>query len=249
MKKNNELTFNDFKNLAKNPKLSRYEKIGFPNSYRKGKSESIIEDIDSKIPLLRTKNKTVIDIGCGCSDLTTNLIKITEKNGHKLILVDSEEMLNLLPNAPHVVKYAGYFPDIQELFDKYTGRIDYAITYSVFHYIFTESNIYSFIHKTIDLLKNGGLLLIGDIPNISKRRRFLQSEEGVKFQQNCQKFNKRNINKGWTFHNDIDLKIDDAVVLSILMRYRNYGCETYLMPQKDNLPMANRREDILIVKR
>lgn len=249
MKNNNELTFNDFRNLAKNPKLSQYEKIGFPNSYRKGKSKSIIEDINNKIPLLHTKNKTLIDIGSGCSDLVADLIKISEKNGHKLILVDSEEMLKLVPNSSHVVKYAGYFPDIAELFDKYTGKIDYALTYSVFHYIFTESNIFNFIHKAMDLLKNGGSLLIGDIPNISKRRRFLQSEEGIKFQQNGAKFNKQNINKGWTFHNDENLKIDDAVVLSVLMRYRNYGYETYLMPQKDNLSMANRREDILIVKR
>lgn len=249
MKNNNELTFQDFKNLAKNPKHSQYEKIGFPDSYRKGKSKSIIADINTKIPLMHTKNKTVIDIGCGCSDLVRDLIKICEKNKHKLILVDSEEMLKLVPNVSHVIKYPGYFPDIPELFNKYAGKIDYALAYSVIHYVFIEDNIFDFIHKALDLTKNGGSLLIGDIPNVSKRKRFLQSEEGIKFQQNYTKFNKRNINKGWTFHNDDNQKIDDAVVLSILMRYRNYGYETYLMSQKDNLSMANRREDILIVKR
>jgi hypothetical protein len=43
-------------------------------------------------------------------------------------------------------------------------------------------------------------------------------------------------------------KIDDGVVFGILQRYRNFGFDTYLLPQNDNLPIANRREDILIKK-
>jgi cyclopropane fatty-acyl-phospholipid synthase-like methyltransferase len=248
MKNNRELTFDDFKNLAENPELSQFEKIGFPNSYRKGKSEAIIADIATKIPLLHTKNKTIIDIGCGCSDLVKDLIKISKKNKHKLILIDSQEMLGLVPNASNVIKFPGYFPDIPELFNKYAGKIDYILTYSVFHYVFTESNIFNFIHKAMDLLRDGGSLLIGDIPNMSKRKRFLQSKDGVKFLQNKVKFDKENMNKVST-PNDLSQKIDDAVILSILTRYRNFGYETYLMPQKDDLPMANRREDILIIKR
>jgi hypothetical protein len=33
-----------------------------------------------------------------------------------------------------------------------------------------------------------------------------------------------------------------------MMRARNQGFEAYLLPQGDGLPMANRREDILITK-
>lgn len=40
--------------------------------------------------------------------------------------------------------------------------------------------------------------------------------------------------------------IDDSLVFSILKRYRNMGCETYLLEQKDGLPMNKTREDILI---
>lgn len=43
-------------------------------------------------------------------------------------------------------------------------------------------------------------------------------------------------------------KIDDAVVFSILQRYRNASFDTYLLMQDKKLPMANRREDILIKK-
>jgi len=42
--------------------------------------------------------------------------------------------------------------------------------------------------------------------------------------------------------------IDDAVVLGLLARARAAGCDAYVVPQRDDLPMANRREDILIAK-
>ncbi len=43
-------------------------------------------------------------------------------------------------------------------------------------------------------------------------------------------------------------QIDDAVVLSLLARARAEGCDAYVVPQRDDLPMANRREDILVRK-
>ena len=42
-------------------------------------------------------------------------------------------------------------------------------------------------------------------------------------------------------------KIDDAVVFSILGRARAAGFDAYVVPQAPDLPMANRREDILIM--
>ena len=43
-------------------------------------------------------------------------------------------------------------------------------------------------------------------------------------------------------------QIDDAVILSIIMRCREAGFNAYWLRQADDLPMANRREDILIRK-
>ena len=43
-------------------------------------------------------------------------------------------------------------------------------------------------------------------------------------------------------------KMDDAVILSIIMRAQAAGFNAYLMPQAQELPMSNRRDDILIVK-
>ena len=77
------LTYEDFKAMAKDKKLSRYEKVGFPDSYRAGKEMRIFVDIESKLPSLKHNGSIVMDIGCGCSDIPHYLLKVLEK-GPKL---------------------------------------------------------------------------------------------------------------------------------------------------------------------
>jgi hypothetical protein len=43
-------------------------------------------------------------------------------------------------------------------------------------------------------------------------------------------------------------QMDDSVVLALLARARAQGFHAWVMPQAVDLPMANRREDILIRK-
>jgi hypothetical protein len=73
------LTYDDFRKLAVDPSLSCYEKIGFPNSYREGKEEAIFQDIVSKIPALTGRQKTVLDIGPGCSHLAHMLVNLCQQ--------------------------------------------------------------------------------------------------------------------------------------------------------------------------
>ncbi|MGZ3932988.1 MAG: class I SAM-dependent methyltransferase, partial [Bacteroidia bacterium] len=184
-----------------------------------------------------------LDIGCGCDELTFELIELCKAKQHTLIMIDSEEMLKLIPNDKHIIKIAGKFPFHNEVLESYAGKINHIICNSVLFYVFANDNMYTFLHEAVNLLKPGGHFLVADLPNIDKRDRFLNSEEGKKFQQNSNQV------KGSTAHENRDQKMDDTVLFSILARFRRFGCETYLMPQHHDLPMANRREDILIVKR
>jgi hypothetical protein len=43
-------------------------------------------------------------------------------------------------------------------------------------------------------------------------------------------------------------RIDDGVILGIVDRMRRRGFDAYVVPQSESLPLANRREDILIVR-
>jgi len=238
-----DLSFDDFRDMANDKSLSCCEKIGFPDSYRKGREQAIFNDIQLKIPVLNEQGKTVLDIGPGCSELPQIISKLCKAHNHQLVLVDSDEMLDLLPDDTFIKKIAAYYPQCPQLFSDYSGRIDVIICYSVFHYIFTESSVWTFLDKSLELLAEGGSLLIGDIPNISMRRRFFSSDAGKRFHRN---FTGENDDPDVTFNTLVTKSIDDSVIFSLLMRARDAGFDAYVLPQSSDLPMANRREDILI---
>lgn len=241
------LKFEDFRELANDDNLSPYQKIGFPDAYRKDKEALIFRDIREKLKLGDGRTGAVIlDIGAGCSGLAQLIIGYSEQQQHELLLVDHKEMLDQLPDRSFIKKYYGYFPDdTPDIINKYTGGIDAIICYSIFHYVFYNTCCFRFLDMAVSLLKPGGRLLIGDIPNISKRKRFFSTPAGIAFHQ---QFTQTDTLPELTHLQPEPAQMDDGVVFGILNRYRNFGFETYLLPQADDLPMANRREDLLICR-
>ena len=241
-----DLDFNKFKLLANDESLSRFEKIGFFNHFREGKEALIWEDIQSKVSALAMENARVLDIGPGCSDLPFMLLKNAEEKGQNVVLIDSQEMLNQLPDFSFCEKFSAMFPNETKQWSKEnTNSFDAIICYSVLHYIAAESSVELFVEAVCDLLSPGGMALIGDIPNVSKRNRFFKSEEGIQFHQN---------NHGPDSFPEINWnekklgEFNDEDVFSILKMARVKGLEAFVLPQNSALPMANRREDILFVK-
>ena len=240
------LTFEDFRSMAKDETLSQHQKIGFPDTYRQGKEEIIFRDITQKLPNLSKEDQLTVDIGIGCSGLALHLIDQCRTHRQKLILIDSQEMLDHLPEEPFITKVAGYYPrDCGWLVDEYAGKVNSILTYSVFHYIFAESNVFEFLDRSLSLLADGGELLIGDIPNISKRKRFFSSREGIKFHQ---AFTGTKEVPSIEFNTLETGQIDDGLIVSLILRCRSAGFDAYWLPQPEDLPMANRREDLLIKK-
>lgn len=240
-----QLGFEDFRRLASDPSLSAFEKIGFPNSYREGREHAIFLDIVRKLPPLERRGATVLDIGPGCSDVPKMLIDHCVERGHQLHLVDSEEMLSHLPDRPGVSKTAAFFPECPDLLSSLSGRTDAIVVYSVLHYIFVDTNVWRFIDVALDLLAPQGALLLGDIPNLSMRKRFFASAAGKAFHRD---FTGRDEDPE-IHHNRIEAgSMDDSVVFAILQRARLAGFNAYVVPQPSDLPMSNRREDILIVR-
>jgi hypothetical protein len=240
------LTFDGFRELATADGLSRYQRIGFPDAYRDGYEAAIYRDVLGKLSNLGRRGQTVFDIGCGCSDLPFLLTNTCERQGHTLVLCDSPEMLAHLPDEPFVRKAAGCFPrDSAPLVAEYAGRVDAILVYSVLQYAFVELPLFDFLDACLALLAPGGQLLIGDVPNGSKRKRFFASAAGVECHR---QFTGTTDVPAVAFNVPERGKIDDAVVLSVLGRARAAGFDAYAVPQAPDLPMANRREDIFIVR-
>ena len=241
-----DLDFERFKALAKDSSASAHEKVGFPDSYREGKEAVILRDITRKLTNLRRRGQEVVDVGPGCGRLAGALIEQSRRRGHRLFLVDSAEVLSELPDAPHLTKVAGRFPeDCLDYVRERRGASDAVLAYSLLHYVFAERGVFSFLDRSLELLAPGGQLLIGDVPNESRRRRFFASEAGIRYHQ---RFTRTASAPAVVHGRPEPGKIDDAVLLGLAMRARAAGCHAYLLPQGAGLPMANRREDLLVVR-
>ena len=226
--------------------LKPYEKVGFSAKHRENKEKNIFPDIINKLNL--KKKKIVLDIGCGCSQPTYDLINFVSAIKGHAVLVDSAEMLNNIvvedtQKEKFFTKIPCKFPECyQEIKNAFPDGFDAINVYSVLQ-IIVNTNIIFFIDRATELLKKGGELLLGDIPNETKKRRFLNSDFGKSF------------HKKWAGDEPPTIKpfekvnyFDDSLILQILLRYRLMGYETYLLPQKENLPLCYTREDILIKK-
>ena len=207
------IAFEDFRRLAEDESLSKYERIGFPDTYRAGFEEAIFADILNKQSNLLEVGSQVLDIGPGCSDLPEMLINLCREQKHKLTLIDSAEMLAHLPDEPFIKKVAALYPNCPEIIAELQGGVDVILCYSVLHYILVDVAFFRFLDVSLSLLAPGGQFLIGDIPNISKRKRFFASETGI---QSHQEFMKTSEVPIVNFNQIEPDQIDDAVVLSLI---------------------------------
>lgn len=216
------LTYDKFAERAKDPNLSKYEKIGFPDEIRRGLESFIYFDIRDKVKSLNKTRRRVIDIGCGCSDLPKLLAEWCLTKNNELILIDSPEMLDALGKIPWGSKIAGKFPDL--LYELMLNWADVVIVYSVLQHVAMESEtaVWDFLAGATALLDRGGELLLGDLPNLDKRIRHNLPET----HESC--------------------SFTDAFLMEICRVHRRLGYDAFILPQSAPLPFYQSRDDILI---
>ncbi|MFN8450575.1 MAG: hypothetical protein U0521_18810 [Anaerolineae bacterium] len=113
--------------------------------------------------------------------------------------------------------------------------------YSVLPVIFSEGNVYRFFDRRVSQVPMHALL--GDIPNVSTRKRFFSlSAARSSTAHHDRRAACRRVQHART------RQADDAVLMSLVMRARAAGFNAYRLPLASNLPLANRREDLLIYK-
>jgi hypothetical protein len=242
-----DVSYEAFRRRALDPALSQNEKIGFPDVYRQGKETLIFADITSKLSRLGQHGQVVIDIGAGCGPLALLMMAHCEQQGHRLFQVDSPEMLALLPPAsPTTIRIGGRFPDeCDGLLAELNEQTHCVLVYGVLSCAFADGNVFEFVDRSLELLAPGGQLLLADLPNLSKRKRFFASDAGVRFHQ---EFMGTSARPDVTFNVVEPGALDDAVVLAIVARCRAAGFDAYIVPQGDGLPFSNRREDIFVTR-
>jgi len=235
-----KLGFEDLRALACDPTLSEAEKMGFARGHREGFDDAIWASMLGLLPRLSGPVARVLDIGCGCGEIARKLIAQAEASGHQLTLIDHQEMLDLLPMSKAVTAVAGRFPDDMSPSE---GGFDVIIAYSVLPVVVIDANPFAFVDAALERLNPGGRLLIGDVPNFSKLRRFLSSSAGADYHRAYMRTDEAPRVPPFAPATD---RIDDGLLLGLMLRARLAGFDAYLLPQSPELAFANRREDLLI---
>jgi cyclopropane fatty-acyl-phospholipid synthase-like methyltransferase len=171
-------SFEDFRERAQNAALSLNEKCGFAEAFRSGQSARIFADICSKLTMLTNPGVKLLDIGAGCTELALHIVEMTGRHRQSLTVIDSPEMLSLLPDRSHVIKIEGSFPECIQRNAHILGTFDAILAYSVVQSVFRDSNLFAFLDFAVQLLNDQGRFLIGDIPNATMRKRFMVSASG-----------------------------------------------------------------------
>lgn len=238
-------SFEEFRERAKNTALSLNEKCGFTETFRSGQSARIFSDICSKLTVLAKPGVKLLDIGAGCTELAHHIVETTEQRRQSLTVIDSPEMLSILPDKPHVTRIEGAFPDCIENISQILGTFDAILAYSVVQSVFRDSNLFAFVDVAVQLLRDQGQFLIGDIPNATMRKRFMVSASGKAYH----KHHYSDLPEPAVLFNMLEPgQLDDGVILGLIARMRTAGFHAFVLPQGADLPMATRREDILIVR-
>ena len=239
-----DLNYDSFRKLAQNQHLSENERLGFPNSYREGFIADIVEDIVHKLELTQKPDSMFLDIGCGASSLTSEMLNVCAEYYISAVLVDSPEMLQHVDHSIAHYQIPGEFPDILDgVIAQSPDGYQAILCYSVLHYIIVDHNIFDFIDAICLCLAPGGVALIGDIPNQSKRNRYFSTETGIAFHKKFMKTTQSPTIEHYKIQRNT---IDESVLNALVERARANGCHGYLLPQPNTLPMYNRRDDLLI---
>jgi SAM-dependent methyltransferase len=226
--------------------LSETEKVGRLPIQREAERR-IVPDVKAKLDL--RVDDSLLEIGCGPGNILIPLSFLVAES----VGIDHEgciEAMNARYRDPSLSGVAGNFLtlDLDRAFSK-------VLIYSVLHYLADEDEVIRFVERAYALLKPGGRLLIGDIPNRDCQARFSQSDAGQAF------------NREWTervrsqgdraeakalfqdIREDSDMAtFGDAQVLNIVARLRQNGAQAFILPQPTDLPFGHTREDILVIR-
>jgi len=196
-------------------------------------------DIISKMQI--TKKDEFLEIGCGLGNLTIPILKHVKN----ITVIDHPTVIKVFKKRIKTKKIS--FLSGNFLNKKINKKFDKILIYGVVHCLKNEKELNKFILKATNLLKENGSLLIGDIPNIDKKKRFQKTTLGKKFEKNWKKIKKKELSYKLKEFQDLIL-INDKILINLVKKLRKKNFNIYILPQNKDLPFAHTREDILIRK-
>jgi 2-polyprenyl-3-methyl-5-hydroxy-6-metoxy-1,4-benzoquinol methylase len=200
------------------------------------------DDIAEKLSL--TPECSLLDIGCGPGTFLNALAPRVKS----AVGIDHPDLVSIAREnckGKNLSFVSGKFPEtsVEGLFDR-------ILIYSVLQYQQDPEHAFRFVDAALALLAPQGKLLIGDISNADRLRRFHESEEGKRFEKEWAEQKEKELaaygDPFALFADSVVFRFDDASLEELLARYRGQGYEVSLLPQAPELPFGRTREDVLI---
>lgn len=232
-----------FENYARRAQadMTFTEKAGRHEFQRRAEA-AIIDDVIAKLVL--AADDDLLEIGCGAGNLLIPLsFRVNSSTGldHTRCIAQLRERFS----DPRLSCIEGNFLDVEV-----AARFSKILVYSVIHLLADHAEVRRFLHKALALLKPGGRMLVGDIPNADRTRRFLATEHGKRIDAEYRKSRQRSARpESGDFAPSPDdrlVSFGDADLAGIVSGWREQGREAFLLPQPLELPFAYTREDLLI---
>ena len=143
--------------------------------------------------------------------------------------------------------HGGFFPEVVV-----AGPFDRVLVYGVIHILPDWPTLERFVDAAAALVAPHGRLLIGDVPNADRKRRFLDSDAGRRFDA---EWKRSMAAAGQPAGPDpfsafagapAVSSLDDRSVAGLLDRYRARGFRAQVLAQHPDLPFGHTREDLLL---
>ena len=207
---------------------------------REAEKEIYLDVIDK---LRITSNDSFIDIGCGSGvnlEPISALVKEAAGCDHPRVIQRLQEK-----KLQNITWYPGDFLDLE-----FARTFTKILIYNVVPALPSKKIVYSFIEKALTLLDPAGRMLVGDIANIDKKARFLNSLRGKEFQREWIKTFAEGGGEGEVALLRTAGKsviTNDDFVIGLVNHIRMKGFHAYLVDQPQHLPFGNTREDIVVV--
>ena len=236
--------FNRYAKFAKKTSKNNSHILSARYKFLTHKYKYICEDISEKLSL--NKSDDIFDIGTGDG----KIINYLSKKCKSTTTIDSEEVINKTNRNKKIIYLKG---NIHEEGKKIKKRFDKILVYSVVQYFRSAKEVITFINLCLKLLKDEGMILIGDIPNQDMDLRYQNTKNFKKQSKIFDKNRKLYITKleeDFFSNNKVKtIQFSDKILFSLIKKFNTLNYESYILPQRITLPYSVKRVDLLIKKR
>ena len=221
--------------------LSYSEKAG-RHGFQQAAEARMADDVAAKMRL--GPDDTLLEIGCG----TGNLLLPIASRVARATGIDHPDCIASLrsrPGAERLELLEGNFLDLS-----IGRRYSRVLVYSVIHYLGSLDEAKAFLSRAAGMLAPGGLLMVGDIPNEDRRRRFLDTPEGKRVAEEHARLRAQSgaPSPAGLAPDPHLVRLDDAAVAALCRHLEAEGLVPRVVPQPPDLPFGHTREDLLAEK-